>query len=171
MAQTKRTWITVVVAVLIMLAICGIAVVGGIAYIVSSHYHSEVLDAQPASLRFAEARQRFGGQQPLVQIRGPHDAVLREDIRARRGRAAAKLHSIRALVYDPSENRLVDVTLPFWLLRMAPESSDWSFMSENGVALDSRHINLSAADLERFGPSLVLDLTDPRGHQVLVWTE
>lgn len=171
MPTPKRTWVTVVVAILIVLAICGIAVVGGIVYVVTSHYQSAIVDEQPAGVRFAEMRQRFAGQQPLVQIRGEHDAVVREDITERPAGGRTRLRSMRALVYDPGEKRLVELTLPFWVLRMAPDSSDWSFVSDSGVDFDSKRIHLSAADLERVGPALILDLTDPKGHQVLVWTE
>ena len=170
-ATNKRTWITVVVGVFILLAICGIAVIGGVAYIVSSHFQTEAVAAEPASHRFAEARQRFAGQQPLIEIRGPHDSVVREHISTTPPGAARKLNAMRALVYDPGVGRLIDLRIPFWLLRMTPDSTDWSFISDSGVDIDSRDIKLNAADLERFGPVLVLDVTDAKGHQVLVWTE
>src|SRR3712207_4820725 len=144
MTSRTRTWVTVLVAVLVLMAICGVAVIGGIAYIVTSHFQSEVVDVQPARERFAAARHRFGGQQPLVQITGAHDAVVRQDIRTPDAGTPPKLTSMRALIYDPDHNRLVDVTLPFWLLRLAPDSSDWSFVSDQGIDFDSKRIHLTA---------------------------
>ena len=80
------------------------------------------------------------------------------------------LVSLRVLAYDTRGRKLVHVSIPFWLLRMAP-SKRMSFLNDNGIDFDSDRVHLTLEDLERRGPGLVLDQADRRGSQVLVWTE
>jgi hypothetical protein len=61
------------------------------------------------------------------------------------------------------------VSVPFWLIRLAP-SKHFSF-SDSGFDFDSDRVRLSSDDLERLGPGLILDQKDRRGSHVLVWTE
>jgi len=63
------------------------------------------------------------------------------------------------------------VTIPFWLLRLAPSGKKMSFLNDNGIDFDSDRVHLTLEDLERRGPGLVLDQANRRGSQVLVWTE
>jgi hypothetical protein len=65
----------------------------------------------------------------------------------------------------------VRVSIPFWLLRLAPTGKRMSFLSENGVDFDSDRVHLTLEDLERRGPGLILDHIDRQGSLVLVWTE
>src|SRR5438093_541611 len=85
-------------------------------------------------------------------------------------RSNAKLESLRVLAYDPRAHKLVRVSIPFWLIRLAP-GKHFSFFSDNGIDFDSDRIRLTADDLERLGPSLIIDQDDRHGAHVLVWTE
>jgi hypothetical protein len=170
MAGTKRTWVTVVVAAVVVVFMVCVAAVGGIAYFVYSHMETELVDAAPADARIAESRRRFAGQQPLIDIRQGHEPVVRR-ADPPSVQSSTKLQAMHALAYDPDARKMVDVTIPFWLLRMAPGSSNWSILSENGIELDSERIRLTVADLERLGPRLIIDHQGPDGQQVLVWTQ
>ena len=44
-------------------------------------------------------------------------------------------------------------------------------MRDNGIDFDSDKMHISLEDIERRGPGLLLDQTERRGSQVLVWTE
>ena len=76
----------------------------------------------------------------------------------------------RVLAYDTREEKLIRVSIPFWLLRLAP-SRHVSFLSDTGINFDSDRVRLTLDDLERRGPGLILDQADRRGSHVLVWTE
>jgi hypothetical protein len=41
----------------------------------------------------------------------------------------------------------------------------------NGEAVDLAKMHLTVEDLERFGPTLILDHQDRKGSHVLVWSE
>ena len=60
------------------------------------------------------------------------------------------------------------LTVPFWLLRMKVNGATIDF-SGNRMYLED--LKLTVADLERFGPSLVLDQTNAGGDRVLVWSQ
>jgi hypothetical protein len=75
------------------------------------------------------------------------------------------------LAYDPDDERLVRISIPFWLLRLAPSTKRMSFLSDNGIDFDSERVRLTLEDLERRGPGLILDHKDRHGSLVLVWTE
>jgi hypothetical protein len=83
---------------------------------------------------------------------------------------AIKLETLRVLAYDIHAEKLVRVSIPFWLLRLAP-TRHVSFLSDTGIDFDSDRVRLTLDDLERRGPGLILDQADHRGSQVLVWTE
>ncbi len=87
------------------------------------------------------------------------------------GGSPAPLHTLRVLAYDSDAGKLVNVSIPFWLLRLAPSNKKLSFLSDNGIDFDTDRVRLTLEDIERRGPGLMLDHKDRRGAQVLVWTE
>jgi hypothetical protein len=167
--STRKTWISVIIATVIVVGILAAAAIGGTAYFIYRHVNTELTPSENADQQFAAARARFAGQQPLIEIRKNDEAVLhREVIPA--SLPATKLDTLRVLAYDTHDRRLVRVSIPFWLLRLAP-TKHVSFLSDTGIDFDSDRVQLTLDDLERRGPGLILDQADRRGSQVLVWTE
>jgi hypothetical protein len=166
--SNKKTWLSILIAAVIIVGIMAVAVVGGTAYFFSRHISTQLTPSDDAVHEFAAARERFTGQQPLIEIRRGDQAVVhREVIPA--SMPATKLESLRVLAYDTHAGKLVRVSIPFWLLRMAP-SHNFSLI-DNGIDFDSERVHLTVEDLERRGPGLILDQADRRGSQVLIWTE
>ena len=167
--SNKKTWISVVIAAVIIVGVLAVTAVGGTAYFIYRHVHTQLTPTASADRQFAEARARFAGQQPLIEMRHGDEPLLhREQIPDKM--PAAKLETMRVLAYDTRANKLVNVSIPMWLLRMAP-SNHFSFMKDNGIDFDSDRVHLTIEDVERRGPGLLLDQADRRGSQVLVWTE
>jgi hypothetical protein len=168
--STKRTWISIVVAAVIVVGILAVSAVGGTAYFIYRHVHTQETPPENADRQFADARARFAGQRPLIEMRkGSDEPVLHRELIAE-AMPVAKLDTLRVLAYDTRANKLVNVSIPMWLLRMAP-SNKFSFMKDNGIDFDSDRLHLTLEDVERRGPGLLLDQADRRGSQVLVWTE
>jgi nitrate reductase NapE component len=165
----RKTWISVLIAAVIIVGILAVSAVGGTFYFISRHVHTQFTPTDRADQQFAEARARFAGQQPFIEIRKDEEPVLhRETIP--KTMPPAKLDTLRVLAYDTRANKLVNVSIPMWLLRMAP-SNKFSFMKDNGIDFDSDRVRITLEDVERRGPGLLLDQADRRGSQVLVWTE
>ena len=171
MAQSSRkTWVSVLIASVIIVGILAAAAVGGTAFFFYRHIHTQVTASENAEQQFHEARARFGGQQPLLEVRHNDDRPIVHHEVLSGPASTVKLAALRVLAYDQRERKLVNVSIPFWLLRLAP-SNKFSFLSDNGIDFDSDRVQLTLEDLERRGPGLILDQADRRGSQVLVWTE
>ena len=165
----RKTWISVVIAAVIVIGILAASAVGGTAYFIYQHVHTEFTPTENAEQRFKDARARFAGQQPLIEMTRGDEPVLHREV-IPKTMPAAKLETLHVLAYDTRANKLVNVSIPMWLLRLAP-SNKFSFMKDNGIDFDSDRMHLSLDDVERRGPGLILDQTERRGSQVLVWTE
>ena len=166
--SNKKTWISVIIAAVIVVVILAVTAVGGTAYFIYSHVHTQFTATEGADQQFAAARGRFAGQQPLIEIRKDDQPVLHREL-IPKAMPAAKLDTLRVMAYDTRARKLVNVSIPMWLLRMAPNK--FSFLQDNGIDFDSDRVHMTLDDLERRGPGLLLDQADRRGSQVLVWTE
>jgi hypothetical protein len=169
MSQNRKTWVSVLIASVIIVGILAVAAIGGTAYFIYRHVHAELTANENADAEFVEARKKFAGQQALIEIRKNDEPVLHREV-IPESLPAAKLDTLRVLAYDTHEGRLVRVSIPFWLLRLAP-SNHMAFLRDTGIDFDSDRVHLTLQDLERRGPGLILDQADRRGSQVLVWTE
>jgi hypothetical protein len=174
MGQNKLpTWASILIASVIIVGVVAVTAVGGTAFFIYRHVNASFTPSENAETEFGQARGRFAGQQPLIELRRDDEPVLHRDLLKRQAEAdgdGRKLESLRVLAYDPRERKLVRVSIPFWLLRLAP-SKRFSFLNDNGIDFDSDRVRLTVEDLERRGPGLILDQKDRKGSQVLVWTE
>jgi hypothetical protein len=167
-AAHTRTWRQIVLAVIIVTAIVAVAIVGGATFYIYRHIRAEVMPVETADARITAARARFAGEQAFLRIDADGEAVVtgRQDA----GAAHRPLAAVRALAYDPGRRRLVDVSIPFWLLRLAPNGRI-SFDADSGIDFNAERLQLNVSALEALGPGLVLDHADQAGMKVLVWTE
>lgn len=170
---TKRlpTWVSVLIASVIIVGILAVAAVGGAAFFIYRHVHTTVTAQENAEIEFSQSRARFEGQPPLIELRHDDEPIVHREL-LRDVTSKPKLDALRVLAYDQREGKLVRVSIPFWLLRMAP-SKHLSFLNDNSinVNVDSERVRLTLDDLERRGPGLLIDTKDRHGSQVLVWTE
>ena len=67
--NTRKTWISVLIASVIIVGILAVAAIGGTAFFIYRHVNTEFTANENADAQFAEARERFAGQQPLIEIR------------------------------------------------------------------------------------------------------
>lgn len=169
--STKKlpTWVSILIASVIIVGILAVAAVGGAAFFIYRHVHTSFAPSESAQVEFTQARARFEGQQPLIELKHNEEPIIHRELVAEKTEGR-KLEALRVLAYDRHESKLVRVSIPFWLLRMAP-SKNLSFLNDNGIDVDSERVRLTVDDLERRGPGLLIDTKDRRGSQVLVWTE
>ena len=169
--SARKTWVSILIASVIIVIMLAVAVVGGTAFFIYRHVHAELTNQNTAEQEFSNARARFAQQRPLIEIRKDDDPIVHRDLIPAVA-SKHRLETLRVLAYDDRAGKLVRVSIPFWLLRMMP-SKHLSFLNDEGidVDIDSDRVQLTLEDLERRGPGLVLDEKDRRGSQVLVWTE
>jgi hypothetical protein len=170
MSQNKLpTWVSILIAGIIIVGILAVTVVGGAAYFIYRHVNTSFTAVEKAETEFTEARARFAGQQPLIEVRHDDEPVIHREIVAEAPMSSRKLEALRVLAYDQRAHKLVRVSIPFWLLRLAP-TRHFS-LNDNGFDFDSDRVRLTVDDLERRGPGLIIDTKDRHGSHVLVWTE
>jgi hypothetical protein len=168
--STRKTWVSILIATVIVVAVLAVSAVGGTAYFIYRHVHTQETPPENAEQQFQQARARFAGQQPLIELRkGTDEPIFHREV-IPKTMPAAKLETLRVLAYDRHANKLVNVSIPMWLIRLAP-SDKFTFMRDHGIDFDSDSVHMTLDDLERRGPGLLLDQADRRGSPVLVWTE
>ena len=177
MASTKRTWLWIVLGVVGTLFLLFCLAVGGAIYEFRTHVKTEVVETSVAEQEFNQTRDRFRGQQPLVELvegQGDRDdkpIVHRPPSDARR----VEIHTLRVLIYDINNGHLIHADVPGWLLRMMRNSSGNTRTRTYGGGVygpgfDISRTPITIEDLERHGYGLVMDGRN-RNSRILVWSE
>jgi hypothetical protein len=159
-----KTWVKVVIAVVVLGVLLVVVLIAGGAYLVSRHFQiAGDVDEARAVDEFNEVRARFAGQEPLVTIDGDRLTVVELERRMATYTGPTP-QTLRVLVWSEDENKLVRLVIPFWVLRLSrdqPMNLDIDGMER---------IRVTPAELDRAGPALVLDHRD-RKDRLLMWTE
>lgn len=165
MAGKVKTWVWVVLGIVVLgiLGVVAMAAVG--VYFATQNF--EMHDASPAtaSREFEEIKEKFAGQKPLIELDSRGQLERTNPDRPVQDRRPDKLY---VLVFDPDDGRVVRVTVPFWLLRLKMGSTR---VDVNGRRMDLDDLKLTVEDLERYGPTLIVDHTSEDGERVLVWSQ
>lgn len=162
-----RTWLKILLVVIAlgMLGMCAIAGAG--VYFVSKHVNTSTVSASDALKQFDEARARFKDAQPLLHIDSNERVTQRRPI-ADIPTADVKATTLVVMAWDPDDERIVNFKVPLWVLGMGERKIDLGIGAES---FDMRRLNIDVKDLERIGPTLVLDLKSADGDRALVWTQ
>ena len=159
----KQTTILAIVGTAVLL--CVVVLAAALMFIRST-IHRQETDDQTAAATMNAAREKFNGAIPVIELR-PGGPVYTRPVP---DGPAAPLHRVHVLAWDPDDQSLARMDMPFALLRW----KDAPFTVASGVAdtfsLD-RAVSIKASDLERFGPALLLDQDMPDGTHTLIWTD
>ena len=162
-----KTWlkITLVVVALGMLGMCAIAGAG--VYFVSKHVKTSRVSSSSAIKQFDETLARFKDQKPLIEIDSA-ERVRKTRDPAELPTAANKATNVVVKAWDPDEGRIVNLSIPIWVLAMGHRKVDLGIGEDS---FDLRRLNLDFKDIERIGPVLLVDVRTRTGERVLIWTE
>ena len=163
---SKKTWIWIIVAVLGACVLMLLAVAGEGVYFVSSHISSKRTTSGDAFQTFDTARARFKDQRPLLEVDNLEKPRVTKPL-SEFPTSTTRPEELCVLAWNPEDERVVQVTLPFWLLKLGRRKMD-VVNGDNGFDLE--RLNLDVHELDRIGPVLVLDMRGPMGQRVLVWT-
>jgi hypothetical protein len=109
-------------------------------------------------------RARFDKAGPVIKLEEDGPVVIRKPPTST---PARQLSNLNVLAWDRDDGKLVKATLPFWLLRLKDGPIELS--AGRGIHI-GRSLKFKVADVERYGPSLLLD--ERHGSdRVLVWTD
>ena len=161
-----RTWLWIILGFVGVCVLGLLLVAGAGVYFVSQHIHVRSTTGANALEAFDTAKTTFRTQQPLIEL----DAFERvREVTPISGlpTSATKPVNLHVLVWKTSENKLVNVSVPFWLLRMGKQKINFV----EGQEFTFERLHLDVADLERIGPALVLDYRPTTGERILIWTQ
>jgi hypothetical protein len=167
MAGKVKTWVWVVVAIVVV-GILGLVAMAGIGfYFASQHIETRSVSPAAAAKNFEEVRARFTGQPPLIElddrgrfVRAHTDRPVPSPVKTP--------ELLNILAYDPDDGQMVRLSIPFWLLRLKTRGTSIDF---NGRQMDLEDLKLSVEDLERHGPTLIAEHKSPDGSHVIVWSQ
>jgi hypothetical protein len=166
-AGKLKTWVWIVIAV-IAVCILGLVAIAGVGfYYVSQHVETKHATPATAATEFDAVKAGFAGQKPLVEL--DNRGQFRRANTDRPIPAQSKPpDQLCLLAFDPSDGRIVRFNLPFWFLRLKAGNAT---IDLNGNRLDLEDLRLTVEDLERYGPTLIVDHQAPDGQRVLVWSK
>ena len=78
------------------------------------------------------------------------------------------LTTLHVLAWDAREGRLARFEIPFWLLRLKATPIRFGTYASG---LDELKISLTAAEIERYGPGIIMDIEREGRDRALLWVE
>lgn len=143
-------------------AVIGFAIFGAMVY---RAVDVEEADRPEALRRFSSVRAAFGDETPMLEIDASGRVLRRADPPGATPRPPERLE---VLAYRSNDERLVSAHVPFWFFRLKRPALEYVL---SGTGLDLDRLQLTAGDLVRHGPGLILDQASANGDRLLVWTE
>ena len=162
-----KTWIWIILGFIAVCLLSLFLIAGVGVYFVSHHIVMQKTTSSDAMRAFDLARATFKAQQPLLEIdplEHPRETRSTADLPT----SAVTPTNLYILAWNPEEDRLARVTLPFWLMRLGHRKMNFL---DSDQGFNFSRLNLDVVELERIGPALVLDFRPPSGEQVLIWTQ
>ena len=166
MAVKLKTLVWAIVAVAVFCILALVAVVGAAFFYMSRHIETKSATASVAATEFAEIKADFPGQRPLIEL-DRRGKFLRANTEGPTAPKTTTPDELWVMAFDPSDGRIVRFNIPFWILRMKADAT----IDLNGNRMDLEDLRLTVHDLERKGPSLIVDHQASDGERVLVWSK
>ena len=165
MAGKVKTWVWVVVGIVVFGILGVIAMAAAGLWFVKSHVNIQSMTTAVASADFQTVRARFANQKPLIELdeRGNFMHANTD-----RPAGTQRPQTLTILAFESHDEKVVRLELPFWLLRLKGGGSRFDV---GGGNVDLAKLRLTVEDLERYGPTLILDQKDSDGSRVLIWSQ
>jgi hypothetical protein len=160
-----RRWVWIVLGIFLVGMVGCAGLIGGGVWWASRNFSVKEVARKDVDREFARLRARFKDQKPILETRNGGIVMDRLEARAA-AYSGPPPKNLCLLVWTHEQPKAVQLCLPFWLLKMK---------SGRGLKFDvphgeQRRLELSAEELERAGPALLLDEERSRS-RLVVWTE
>lgn len=165
MAGKVKAWVWIVVGVIVFGILGVIAMAAAGLWFVKSHVNIQSSTQAVAAEDFQTVRARFANQRPLIELDERGNFL---QANTDRPSSPQRPNTLTILAFDSHDEKVVRVELPFWLLRLKGGGSRFDVGGSN---VDLAKLRLTVEDLERFGPTLILDQKDSDGSRVLIWSQ
>jgi hypothetical protein len=165
MAGKVKPWVWIVVGVVVFGILGVIAMAAAGLWFVKSHIDIRTTTTAAVTSDFQSIRARFPNQKPLIEL-DEHGGFVHAY--TDRPAGTQRPQTLNFMAYDPRDDRVVRMDLPFWLLRLKMRGNRIDLGNSN---VDFAKLRITIEDLERFGPTLILDQKDLNGSRVLIWSQ
>lgn len=156
------TWAWVVIGI-VTLGILGVITLAAAGlWFVRSHVNVRPTTVAAAASDFQTVHARFADQKPLIELDDRGNFV---HANTDRPNGTRRPETLNVMAFDAHQEHEVRVDIPFWILRF----KRGAFIGSGDI--DLQKLRLTVEDLERFGPTLIVDHKDVDGSRVLVWTQ
>ena len=166
MAGKIKTWVWVVGGIVAVGILCVIAMAAVGLWFVRSHVDIRAASTAAVTDEFQTIRARFPNQRPLIEL-DDHGNVFHAN--TDRPAGTQRVQSLNIMAFDPDDEKVVKMDLPFWLVRL--KMGGTRFEVGHGNNIDLANLHLTVEDLERYGPTLILDHKKSDGSRVLIWSQ
>jgi hypothetical protein len=165
-AGKVKTWVWVIVGIAVVCVLGVVAMFAIGLYFFSQNVESRTTSPAAATREFEAIKAGFPGQAPLIELDRNGDVRRTHTDRAPSASTTSPKH-LNVLAFDRSQGRIVQFRLPFWMLRMKADTT----IDLNGNRMNLEDLRLTVEDLERYGPSVIVDHVANDGDRVLVWSK
>ncbi|MEW5982666.1 MAG: hypothetical protein AB1806_09885 [Acidobacteriota bacterium] len=166
----KTPWGLIILGIASFVVIVGVALVAVAGYFIYQQFAFQAASKTrvAAEAEFDAIVREFEGQKPFIDVVDGEPVVHKgSDVEATED--ARPLKAIHVVVWDPNEEKMIRLNIPFWLLRMTKGKPIKLSSGDEEFGGEPFHLNVTAEDLERHGPGLILDHRESSGQRVLVW--
>jgi hypothetical protein len=164
----KRSWPLIIISIGAFVVIVGGGSIAVVGYLVAQQFSFQQepgATVEASAQQMAETRGRFTGQTPFIEFRTNGAPVVHRE------QQGPTRHSLSAMVVVGWDGRsrqgVFRLKAPFWVVSMGNRRQLRVSRPDGGTI----NLQVTIEDLERRGPGLILDRTDERGRQLIVWTE
>ena len=164
MADRRRRWVLIAFGAAVLIVFIGIGVMIAVAAWFQQNMQVDARSGDQAEAEFAEISRQFGSRQPLLEVQDGRPVFTSEHDKPAAD-PNAKIETLHLLAWNPRDGRLARFSFPFWIVRM--KSAPFRF-SAYASGLDDR-IDLRPADIDKYGPGIILDTHTPKGERVMIW--
>ena len=167
--MARRKWIPIVIGIVVLVMVVGIGLIGGLIWTVTRQVSVQEVSAQAGEEEFEKLRAPFAGQKAFIELPADGSDAEPSVHRELATHEPGKVSTIHVRVWVPSDGKLVKLDLPFWMIRLMGSKPIQLRSDESGFR--GLTLKVTAEELERRGPGLIIDHGMREGERVLVWTE
>jgi len=143
-------------------ALLGLSVFGFLSWRAVSLEQAEPVRAMEV---FAQVRAGLGRVQPIITL---DESGVAAQLSQPASSDKFQLSYIKALAYQTDKQTLVRATVPYWFYKLKGPAIQ---LALHDTEINLKKLGISAAELEKHGPGMVLDETRSNGDQLIIWTE
>lgn len=167
--MATKKWVPIVVGVAIFVVIVGLGLIGSCVYLLTRQVSVQTMSRSAGAEEFDKMRAQLAGQQPFIELPDEDSDAAPVVHRELATHPAGQVNTVHVRVWAPRDGKLVRLDLPMWTLRLMggkPITIETGHNTFGGVSL-----KVTAEDIDRRGPGLLIDHASRRGERLLVWSE